>query len=116
MFLGLNNLGSFAMYHYMKVSALFFSAFFLLGGSFVHAAKVEVIQVPSAKMEKKFRPPLSCPMHISERDAKSFPFFIFLHGAGGTMHPGTSPPSVPSWRTSMNSSFMPRWRIDQLVL
>ena len=41
------------MYHYMKISPLLFSVFTLLGGSFVDAAKVENIQVLSAKMEKK---------------------------------------------------------------
>jgi hypothetical protein len=35
---------------------------------------------------------------------KSFPFFTCSMGQVGTMHPGTSPPSVPSWRTSMSSS------------
>ncbi|MEK9773562.1 MAG: hypothetical protein VW576_08340, partial [Opitutae bacterium] len=49
----MNNRSYFAMYRYMKMSALLFSVFVLFGGLLVHAAKVEVIQVPSAKMEKK---------------------------------------------------------------
>ena len=83
MFLGLNNLSSFAMYHYMKISALFFSVFFLLGGSLVDAAKVEIIQVPSAKMEKKIPATLILPDAYSERESEKFPVLYLLHGAGG---------------------------------
>ena len=48
-FLSLNIQGSFAMYRYMKILALLFSVFVLLGGSLVLAAKVEVIEVPSVQ-------------------------------------------------------------------
>jgi len=83
MFLGLNKLSSFAMYHYMKISALFFSVFFLLGGSLVDAAKVEIIQVPSAKMEKKIPATLILPDAYFERESEKFPVLYLLHGAGG---------------------------------
>ncbi len=71
------------MYHYMKISALFFSVFFLLGGSFVHAAKVEVIQVPSTKMEQNIPATLILPDAYSQRESDKFPVLYLLHGAGG---------------------------------
>ena len=95
------------MYHYMKISALFFSVFFLLGGSFVHAAKVEVIQVPSTKMEQNIPATLILPDAYSQRGMpRNSPCSIFCTEREATMHPGTSPPSVPSWRTSTNSSYL----------
>ena len=83
MFLGLNIQGSFAMYHYMKISALLFSVFALLGGSLVQAAKVVIIDVPSAKMEKKIPAIVIFPDAYSERESEKFPVLYLLHGAGG---------------------------------
>ena len=71
------------MYDYMKISALLFSVFALLGGSLVYAAKVEVIQVPSAKMEKKIPATVILPDAYFERESEKFPVLYLLHGAGG---------------------------------
>ena len=71
------------MYHYMKISALLFYVFVLLGGSLVNAAKVEVIEVPSAKMEKKIPAIVIFPDAYSERESEKFPVLYLLHGAGG---------------------------------
>ena len=50
-------------------------------------------------MDKEVPATVILPDAYYERDAKSFLFFIFFMVQGGTMHHGTSPPSVPSWRT-----------------
>jgi S-formylglutathione hydrolase FrmB len=71
------------MYLKMKISALLFAVFVLLGGLLVHAAKVEVIQVPSAKMEKKIPATVILPGAYSERKSEKFPVLYLLHGAGG---------------------------------
>ena len=71
------------MYHYMKISALLFSIFVLLGVSLVQAAKVEVIEVTSAKMEKKIPATVILPDAYSERESEKFPVLYLLHGAGG---------------------------------
>ena len=84
MFLGLNIQGSFAMYHYMKISALLFYVFVLLGGSLVNAAKVEVIEVPSAKMEKKIPAIVILPNAYSERESEKFLCSIFAWSRRGT--------------------------------
>ena len=68
------------MYHYMKISAFSFLSFFLLCGSLVDAAKVEVIQVPSAKMEKKIPATLILPDAYFERESEKFPVLYLCTG------------------------------------
>ena len=71
------------MYLKMKISALLFAVFVLLGVSLVDAAKVEVIEVPSAKMEKKIPATVILPDAYSERKSEKFAVLYLLHGAGG---------------------------------
>ena len=66
-----------------NISPSLFCLFVLLGGSFVDAAKVEVIEVPSAKMEKKVPATVILPDAYSKRGAEKFPVLYLLHGAGG---------------------------------
>ena len=74
---------SFAITCTMKVSALLFSFLAYCGGFLVHAAKVEVIEVPSAKMDKDIPATVILPDAYIERDAEKFPVLYLLHGAGG---------------------------------
>ena len=67
----------------MKIFALLFSTIVLWVGSSLYGADVEVIQIPSAKMEKKVPATVILPDTYSERESDKFPVLYLLHGAGG---------------------------------
>ena len=79
----MNIRGSFAMNQSMKILALLFSTIVLWVGSSLYGADVEVIQIPSAKMEKKIPATVILPDTYSERESDKFPVLYLLHGAGG---------------------------------
>ena len=79
----MNIRGSFAMNQSMKIFALLFSTIVLWVGSSLYGADVEVIQIPSAKMEKKVPATVILPDTYSERESDKFPVLYLLHGAGG---------------------------------
>ena len=79
----MNIRGSFAMNQSMKILALLFSTIVLWVGSSLSGADVEVIQIPSAKMEKKIPATVILPDTYSERESDKFPVLYLLHGAGG---------------------------------
>ena len=79
----MNIRGSFEMNQSMKIFALLFSTIVLWVGSSLYGADVEVIQIPSAKMEKKIPATVILPDTYSERESDKFPVLYLLHGAGG---------------------------------
>ncbi len=79
----MNIRGSFAMNQSMKILANLFSTIVLWVGSSLYGADVEVIQIPSAKMEKKIPATVILPDTYSERESDKFPVLYLLHGAGG---------------------------------
>jgi S-formylglutathione hydrolase FrmB len=70
------------MFKEMRVSALFFASFLITVCS-VHAAKVQVVQVPSGKMDKEVPATLILPNAYSISEKQRFPVLYLLHGAGG---------------------------------